>query len=338
MTVATYTAPNNTTQDPATYKANIDGGMSVLAAVAQQFAPHAATSPNMTVKVDAGSLMVAGALVTQAQQTSGTITAPIGNPRIDRVVIDAVTGAISVITGTPAGSPTPPALTAGKLPIAQVLVQTSSTSITNTMITDERTNGGNFAAAGVATASRLSATSGAILVGTGTALVENGTINALLDISGASGGQVKFPASRNASSNANTLDDYEEGTFTPTVKFGGASTGITYSLQSGIYTKIGRLVVCEWRVALSSKGSSTGSATLEGLPFTSLNISTQSKGALDWASMTSSLYSGFGSVNPNSTNCNLFAQTAAATGSSALTDTQFGNSTQIMSGNSYNAA
>ena len=41
---------------------------------------------------------------------------------------------------------------------------------------------------------------------------------------GASGGQFKFPASQNASTNANTLDDYEEGTFTAGIAFGAGSS------------------------------------------------------------------------------------------------------------------
>jgi hypothetical protein len=141
MTVATFSQNDFTADDPATYKAKLDGNVSVLAGIAAQFAAHEVTTPNMTVKVDAGALLVNGALVTQAQQTTGTITAPVTHPRIDRIVIDATTGAISVVTGTPGASPSAPAIPAGKLPCAQVLLQTSSTVITNSMITDERVGG-----------------------------------------------------------------------------------------------------------------------------------------------------------------------------------------------------
>ncbi len=72
-------------------------------------------------------------------QVTGVFTAPGGNPRIDRIVADRFTGIISVITGTPAAAPTPPAITSGKVPIAQVLLQVASASITNSMMTDERT-------------------------------------------------------------------------------------------------------------------------------------------------------------------------------------------------------
>jgi hypothetical protein len=70
---------------------------------------------------------------------------------------------------------------------------------------------------------------------------------------------------------ANKLDDYEEGTWTPTIEFGNGTTGITYTAQAGYYTKVGNLVVATCYVQLANKGSSVGSAELEGLPFTSSN-------------------------------------------------------------------
>ena len=85
-------------------------------------------------------------------------------------------------------------------------------------------------------------------------------------ISGLQG--IKFPATQSASTDANTLDDYEEGTWTPALNFGGGSTGITYSGQLGTYVKIGKLVWLNCRLTLTAKGSSTGSARVTGLPFT----------------------------------------------------------------------
>jgi hypothetical protein len=79
---------------------------------------------------------------------------------------------------------------------------------------------------------------------------------------------ITFPATQSASSNANTLDDYERGTWTPSITFGGASTGITYSAQYGYYTKIGNVVYYYCSIQLTSKGSSTGDALVTGLPFT----------------------------------------------------------------------
>ena len=86
----------------------------------------------------------------------------------------------------------------------------------------------------------------------------------------ANGTGITFPATQSASSNANTLDDYEEGTWTPAVSFAGGTTGITYSEQLGKYTKIGRVVYAEAEIALTSKGSSTGRFQIDGLPFVGL--------------------------------------------------------------------
>jgi hypothetical protein len=83
-----------------------------------------------------------------------------------------------------------------------------------------------------------------------------------------SGIGITFPATQSSSTDANTLDDYEQGTFTPSLTFGGGSTGITYSSRVGYYTKIGNMVHVTAYVFLSSKGSSTGGMQIINLPFT----------------------------------------------------------------------
>jgi hypothetical protein len=82
---------------------------------------------------------------------------------------------------------------------------------------------------------------------------------------------IQFPVTQSPSGDANTLDDYEEGTFTPTLNFAGSSTGITYANQTGRYTKIGRIVTVQVNIYLSNKGSSTGAAIIGNLPFAGLN-------------------------------------------------------------------
>ena len=66
---------------------------------------------------------------------------------------------------------------------------------------------------------------------------------------------------------ANALDDYEEGTWTPT--FVSTSASFSYSVQGGNYTKVGRLVFANFRIQLSGAPSgSTGSVVfVGGLPF-----------------------------------------------------------------------
>jgi len=66
---------------------------------------------------------------------------------------------------------------------------------------------------------------------------------------------------------ANALDDYEEGTWTPAITFGNASVGIAYTARYGRYTKIGNQVNATCYIELSSKGSSTGDARIEGCHF-----------------------------------------------------------------------
>ena len=70
-----------------------------------------------------------------------------------------------------------------------------------------------------------------------------------------------FPEPQVPSADAHTLDDYEEGSWTPALLFGGAAVGMTYTTQVGSYVKVGRLVTATCRMDLSAKGSSTGSAT-----------------------------------------------------------------------------
>lgn len=67
------------------------------------------------------------------------------------------------------------------------------------------------------------------------------------------------------------------GTWTPVLAFGpqpGTSVGITYISQLGYYTRIGNLVFAACEISLSSKGSSTGRAQINGLPFPANNKST----------------------------------------------------------------
>lgn len=80
------------------------------------------------------------------------------------------------------------------------------------------------------------------------------------------GGQIAFPASQSASADANTLDDYEEGTWTPALKFGGANVDMTGTF-TGTYTKVGNLVFFLCYILLTNKGTSTGEATITGIPF-----------------------------------------------------------------------
>jgi hypothetical protein len=93
-----------------------------------------------------------------------------------------------------------------------------------------------------------------------------------------SGAGITFPATQSASSNANTLDDYEEGTFTPTLSSGFSVAPTSYSQQTGTYVKIGRVVY--FLISINPNGATANATTysLGGLPFT--------VGAVGFASVT----------------------------------------------------
>lgn len=72
---------------------------------------------------------------------------------------------------------------------------------------------------------------------------------------------ITFPATQSQSSDVNTLDDYEEGTWTPNV--GGTAT---YGARTATYTKIGDTVRCYFDITISTLGTGSGQ-TLSGFPF-----------------------------------------------------------------------
>ena len=82
------------------------------------------------------------------------------------------------------------------------------------------------------------------------------------------GGGLKFPPTQVASADPNTLDDYEEGTWTPTI-IGTTTAGtVTYVARNARYTKIGRKVFIEASINWTA-GTGAGSLSITGLPFPS---------------------------------------------------------------------
>ena len=112
-----------------------------------------------------------------------------------------------------------------------------------------------------------------------------GTITGNLVIgSGANG--IVFPATQSASSNGNTLDDYEEGTYTATIT---TDTSGTITLSSSVdllqYTKIGRLVTITGRVLIASVSSPSGSVRFS-LPFATASGTAEQSGYNTFACYT----------------------------------------------------
>ena len=99
------------------------------------------------------------------------------------------------------------------------------------------------------------------------------------------GERVRFQASGGISFNgdaasANALDDYEEGTWTPTYTSSSTDPTFTPNLQDGLYTKIGRVVYASFRLRGAISGTKTGNLRLSGLPFTSNSSSANGSGAI----------------------------------------------------------
>jgi hypothetical protein len=70
------------------------------------------------------------------------------------------------------------------------------------------------------------------------------------------------------SSTVAALPAYVEGTWTPTVNFGGSSTGVTYSTRVGTYIKHGKSVILTARIVLTNNGTGTGVMTITGFSTT----------------------------------------------------------------------
>jgi hypothetical protein len=101
----------------------------------------------------------------------------------------------------------------------------------------------------------------------GTIIVSGSTTTYATTSSSASGAQlnasgIEFPSTQVASANANTLDDYEEGTWTPA---GGSLT----NNATATYTKVGRLVYANFDISFPVGGAAT-QAQISGMPFTAL--------------------------------------------------------------------
>jgi len=97
--------------------------------------------------------------------------------------------------------------------------------------------------------------------------------SALMNLpSSSASGNVAFPSTQIASADANTLDDYEEGTWTPGFQTGSPSYNTTYA-RNGYYTKIGRKVFIGCTIYMGSITWGDANALIElgPLPFTASN-------------------------------------------------------------------
>jgi hypothetical protein len=148
-------------------------------------------------------------------------------------------------------------------------------------------------------------------------------------------GQIKFPATQVASANANTLDDYEEGSWTPTIGGSGGQSGQAYTTQTGLYVKIGSQVTVWFVVTLSTLGTITGNVQVKGLPFT-VNASVGAINLIEYVALTTTWVSVIGQTSTSTTVVDIRGATAAATtNATALVQADLSNTTLLVGAISY---
>ena len=141
-------------------------------------------------------------------------------------------------------------------------------------------------------------------------------------IQGTAAKGINFSANTGAAGvTSKLLNWYEEGTWTPVLRFGGGSTGITYTTQQGRYTRIGRTVTIRFEITLSSKGSSTGEADITGLPYNAANLNAFS--VYLYSNFNATYKVGIAYLNAGTIN------EIAANGTAAFSDTQFTNTSRF---------
>jgi len=149
----------------------------------------------------------------------------------------------------------------------------------------------------------------------------------------ASGAGITFPATQSASSNANTLDDYEEGTWTATN--GGTAT---YGGDvGGKYIKIGKQVTvwAKTQIALIGTGSTT---RLSGLPFTSASDGLEGQGGVGYyAALAVSTIALHPVVDAGAASVKFNIVNASGTGLTTETAAIFGDSTRLYFSCTYTA-
>lgn len=124
------------------------------------------------------------------------------------------------------------------------------------------------------------------------------------------------------------LSWYEESTWTPTVSFGGGTTGITYNINTvGSFTRIGNVVLFRGRLKLSNKGSSVGTAFLDGLPYTAAGLVSQVACSIEAINMTGLTGGLSASVIAGTTQVSV--DQWGATGSASITNSNFTNSSDV---------
>ena len=159
-----------------------------------------------------------------------------------------------------------------------------------------------------------------------------------LDMSGASSGQIKFPPSQNASTNAQTLDDYNESSLATVLGFGGAQVGMNMgatAVNTTYFTKVGNIVMLNMELTITAKGSSTGNAEIV-LPVAA-NASGDAIIPIWFENMASGLTSMIGRIEGGSSALKLFKRDTDGE-YTACTEADFTNTSHLIGSGTYRSA
>jgi hypothetical protein len=119
------------------------------------------------------------------------------------------------------------------------------------------------------------------------------------------------------------------GSWTPQLQFGGANAGMTTSEADGLWVQIGPIVICFFRIVLTALGSSTGNATIAGLPVAVTNAGPAFGGGGPCVSGGTVSVSGGIQAEAVINTTTVALLTNASTGTTPLTNANFANSSAI---------
>ena len=254
------------------------------------------------------------------------------------------------VSGDNSGSSTAASSTPGSVsisnstfPFPMATTGAGTVNIFNSFIDNSPINTTSLSTAGTGTSSisnseTRSGSASAISIGTGTTVnLYKSTVNSTNTNPVTGAGTYKSDAT--TYSNTGVLPNTTTRTFavmgersawTPVLDFSGGTTGITYSAQSGLYTRVGNVITFTLSFVLTNKGSSTGTAQITGLPYAPANITIYpvSANALTFVGSLNARMAGASAT--------IFIDAFATTGARAsLTDTAFANTTFVQVSGSY---
>ena len=164
------------------------------------------------------------------------------------------------------------------------------------------------------------------------------SLSAALNMSAAGSGQIRFPATQNNSTNAETLDDYRESSLATVLGFGGNQVSMNMgatAVNTTYFTKVGNIVMLNMEMTLTAKGSSTGNAEIV-LPIVA-DASGDAIIPIWFENMASGLTSMIGRIEGGSQALKLFKRDTDGE-YTACTEADFTNTSHLIGSGTYRSA